>query len=307
MVNEYDAEDEKNLEEIEGPGLRWMSIVVVCLVVVGFFSLAWYAYHTSQQPLASEDAETITADDTPYKEKPSQPGGMEIEHQDATVYDMIADPSKKEAPKVEQLLPEAEEPMVTRDATAVPPKKDVDDYMKQEPAAEPSAEAEQEKTEEPSPPVNVAEPKGEEVVKVSPAAGTAEPPAEAPKEVVVNKPLSKVGAEKAKPAAAPKSIQVASAPKKEAVKPATPKPSGGSFQVQVGALKSQAEAEAAWKSLAAKHGALLNGKSHAIVKADLGEKGTFYRLRVTGLASKNDASKLCSGLQGRGASCMPVN
>lgn len=302
MVNEYDAEDEKNLEELEGPGLRWMSVVVVCLVVVGFFSLAWYAYHTSQQPLSSEDAETITADDSPYKEKPSQPGGMEIEHQDATVYDMIADPSKKEEAKVEQLLPEAEEPMVTRDTTAVPPKKEVGDYVKQEPAPE-QKEA---KTQEA--PVKVAEPKGEEVVKVAPAAGNPAPAAAAPKEVVVNKLLVKAEPAAAKPAEAPKSIQVASVAKKEAAKPATPKPAAsGAFQVQVGALKSQAEAENTWKTLVAKHGPLLSGKSHTVVKADLGEKGTFYRLRVTGLASKNDASKLCSGLQGRGASCMLVN
>lgn len=273
MANEYDAEDDRNLENLEGPGLRWMSIVVVVLVVIGFFSLAWYAYHTSQQPLASEDSEVINADDTPYKEKPQQPGGMEIEHQDATVYDMISEDSGKKEEKVEQLLPESEEPMVTRDIEKEE-SREVGDWMKKSDEEEKeSAAAEPEETEEKSDPVKEATPVKEEPVKEEVAPVKVEKPA----------------AVKPKPVPAPK----AAAP-------------SGSAQVQIAALKSQAEAESMWKSLSSKH-SVLKGKSHTVVKADLGDKGVFYRLRVTGLADKSAAAKLCSSLQSSGVGCMPVN
>ncbi|MFO1243030.1 MAG: SPOR domain-containing protein [Rickettsiales bacterium] len=284
MANEYDAEDDKNLENLEGPGLRWMSIIVVILVVVGFFSLAWYAYHTSKQPLSTDETNTITAGDEPYKEKPQAPGGMEIDHQDATVYDMISENGDKKEDKVEQLLPEAEEPVVTRDTTKPEPK-EVTDYMKEKKSAQ-MAQPETPKTEE-APKV---EAKTEEKPVTSPAPSKT---VEAPKTV---KPAPIVAKTVTKPASA------------KPVAPAAITPSaGGSAQVQIGALKSQAEAETAWKNFSSKYGDLLKGKSHAVVKADLGAKGVFYRLRVTGLASKGDASKLCSALQGRGASCMLVN
>lgn len=281
MANEYDAEDDRNLENLEGPGLRWMSIVVVILVVIGFFSLAWYAYHTSQQPLASGESETIQADGEPYKEKPQQPGGMEIEHQDATVYDMISEDGDKKEEKVEQLLPEAEEPMVTRDAEEKPVPKEVSDWMKKQsetaesseevPAESAEKEASPEKT-EPKP----AEPTVEEKVIEKAPVKVEKPAPVKPKPVIAQKPA--------------------------AIAPA----SGGSAQVQIAALKSQAEAESMWKTISSKHD-VLKGKSHTVVKADLGDKGVFYRLRVTGLTDKAAAAKLCSSLQSRGVGCMPVN
>lgn len=283
MANEYDAEDDRNLENLEGPGLRWMSIVVVILVVIGFFSLAWYAYHTSQQPLASGESDTIQADGEPYKEKPQQPGGMEIEHQDATVYDMISENGEKKDEKVEQLLPEAEEPMVTRDAEEKPVPKEVSDWMKkQSETAEAASGSEEEaaKSVEAEKPVQETEAKPvapiKETVKEKTPAKVEKPAPVKPKPVVAQKPA--------------------------AIAPA----SGGSAQVQIAALKSQAEAEAMWKTLSSKND-VLKGKSHAVVKADLGDKGVFYRLRVTGLADKAAAAKLCSSLQSRGVGCMPVN
>ena len=62
---------------------------------------------------------------------------------------------------------------------------------------------------------------------------------------------------------------------------ATPAPAGA-FVLQIGAYKSQAEAENAWKPYKAKHAALLSGYSDTIQQADLGEKGTWYRLRIGG-------------------------
>jgi cell division protein FtsN len=97
------------------------------------------------------------------------------------------------------------------------------------------------------------------------------------------------------PAAAP----VAAAPV-TAAKPAT----GGAFVLQIGAYKSQADADAAWKSYKAKHAALLSGYSDDIQQADLGEKGTWYRLRVSGFSDREVASALCDRLKADGGACI---
>lgn len=71
-------------------------------------------------------------------------------------------------------------------------------------------------------------------------------------------------------------------------------------------LSSQREAQAAWnvwKKLSERHGKLLGGQDAAVVKADLGSKGTYYRLRVHGLESRSAAQKLCQRLKSAGTSC----
>jgi cell division protein FtsN len=84
---------------------------------------------------------------------------------------------------------------------------------------------------------------------------------------------------------------------------ATPAPAGA-FVLQIGSYKSQAEAENAWKGYKAKHTALLSGYSDSIQQADLGEKGTWYRLRIGGFSDREVASALCDRLKADGGACM---
>ena len=70
---------------------------------------------------------------------------------------------------------------------------------------------------------------------------------------------------------------VADAPPAELA--ATAAATGGAYVLQIGAYKSQADAETAWKGYQAKHAALVSGMSADIQKADLGDKGVWYRLR----------------------------
>lgn len=79
---------------------------------------------------------------------------------------------------------------------------------------------------------------------------------------------------------------------------------GGSHLVQVGAFKSQAEAEGQWTSLQRKLGDYASGKISDIERADLGAKGIFYRLRVGSFASAAEAKTYCDGLKTRGTDCM---
>jgi cell division protein FtsN len=85
---------------------------------------------------------------------------------------------------------------------------------------------------------------------------------------------------------------------------ATPPPAAatGEYVLQIGAYKSQDEADAAWKSYQHKH-AMLGSYSSDVKQVDLGEKGTWYRLRV-GAFSKDAASSLCTKLKADGGDCL---
>jgi cell division protein FtsN len=79
---------------------------------------------------------------------------------------------------------------------------------------------------------------------------------------------------------------------------------GSAYVLQIGAYKSQADADAAWKTYKAKHAALLSGYSSDVKQADLGEKGTWYRLRIGGLADKDVATALCDRLKADSGACI---
>ena len=46
------------------------------------------------------------------------------------------------------------------------------------------------------------------------------------------------------------------------------------------------------------------GKSSDIERADLGERGIFYRLRIGPFASADEARTYCEGLKTRGQDCL---
>jgi hypothetical protein len=56
--------------------------------------------------------------------------------------------------------------------------------------------------------------------------------------------------------------------------------------------------------LQGKLGDYLNGKSRDVERADLGDKGVFYRQRIGPFASADDARTYCEGLKTRGQDCL---
>jgi cell division septation protein DedD len=52
----------------------------------------------------------------------------------------------------------------------------------------------------------------------------------------------------------------------------------------------------------ARHKALAS-KEPVVVRADLGAKGVFYRVRLVGFDSQSEASSECSRLKSRGVKC----
>jgi len=102
------------------------------------------------------------------------------------------------------------------------------------------------------------------------------------------------------------SVRVAEIPKPEPARPAAAQASGGSsdWVVQVASLRSDSEARESFASLASKFSSALPGSAYAdIARADLAEKGIYYRVRVVGLADKSSANRLCTTFKAQGQAC----
>src|SRR4029078_1777561 len=106
----------------------------------------------------------------------------------------------------------------------------------------------------------------------------------------------------AKPKPAQKPAQVAAAdPAPQAAAPAKP----ASYVVQLGSKKYQTEALASFADMQQKYPSLLANYRPMVQKADLGSKGTWYRLRIGPIADKATASTRCTKSKALGESdCM---
>ncbi len=261
---EFDDEPEDEYEEeYESSGSKIVPATVLLIALAGFVSLGWYAYQAGSTSVQDEDILVVEADNTPTKEAPLDPGGMQFPHQDKSVFETISSAPGAVDKPAEKLMPESEQPVAIENAA---------------PAA----------AETPSAPATA------ETVQMQPApapAPVAAAPVETPQEVP-SVSVSAIPGEKVE-VPAPKVVKKAAAAKPVA------KAKAGSGVVQLGAFKSEAEAQAAWKKLS-KH-PTLSGKGHSVLKADLGDKGVFYRLRASGV----DAKSTCAALAGKTA-CMPV-
>jgi hypothetical protein len=128
-----------------------------------------------------------------------------------------------------------------------------------------------------------------------------------------NAPMSIVpGTEGSAPAPAPQRTRIAAAPSARAPTavasansaPAAAPSSGGRYAVQVTSQRSEGEAQTAFRALQAKYPNQLSGRAPIIRRADLGDKGTFYRALVGPFASAEEAAGLCSGLKAAGGNCI---
>lgn len=70
----------------------------------------------------------------------------------------------------------------------------------------------------------------------------------------------------------------------------------GAYVVQLAAFRSRQDAMRAWQRIRAKHGGLLAGLNPILNRKNLGNAGTFYRLSVGPLPSRQAASRLCQRL-----------
>jgi tetratricopeptide (TPR) repeat protein len=85
---------------------------------------------------------------------------------------------------------------------------------------------------------------------------------------------------------------------------ATARSAGSGQEVQLGAWRSEGEANAGWNEAKSRAGGALDGLSHHIVTADLPGKGRYYRLRVAITGQSGIA--FCADLSAKGVACLPT-
>jgi hypothetical protein len=158
------------------------------------------------------------------------------------------------------------------------------------------------------PPANI-DPVAQSAPATHAPAAIAPKPAPAPRSSA-NAPLSLVpGSQGSAAPAQPPRTQVAraepaNAPLATTPTGASPAPAGGGYSVQVTSQRSEADAESSYKELQAKYPGQLASHHASIRRADLGEKGTYYRAMVGPFASADAAASMCSSLKAAGGSCI---
>jgi hypothetical protein len=79
---------------------------------------------------------------------------------------------------------------------------------------------------------------------------------------------------------------------------------GGGYMVQIASQKSEADAQASFRALQGKYSSVLGSRSPVIRRADLGEKGVYYRAMVGPFGSADEASHFCGNLKTAGGQCL---
>jgi len=276
----YDAPEDD--EDVEGSRLPLL-IVLALLVLAMFAGFVWLAY---SEGVARGRGETpvITAAAGPARVAPQDPGGTAQPYKGFKIYEQPAPPDEDAAQETQATQPPASAPPATKPALA-----------ETTPATKPAL------TEAPRP-APVAAPK--------PAAPAPKIAAAAPKPVPAMKPAqlpaqpsAPIGPATAAPRALASSAPPAAKPAPVAAPVASAPAASGSTVLQIGAYKSRGDADTAWNTYKTKHASLLSGYSPDVQQADLGEKGTWYRLRIAGFPSREVATGLCDRLKADGGSC----
>ena len=255
------------------PGLA----AVVILSVFG--SVVWFAYPRGGERYEGMDVPVITADRSPYKLEPVEPGGMVVPHQDSTVFAPLEGADTTSATP-EQIMPQPEEPLQRNSETT-----GTDEGMDAE-------QRDASITPMPSevPVLNLSQ--------IEPTPKTAEVLASAPPETV--KPV--VIAEKIK-TPEKKAVVVAKVVKTDApakAAAAVAPASGKTVYIQLGSFKDEPAANKAWATLKKQYLAIIGSLEPRIEKADLGVKGVFWRLQA-GAVSEAEGGKICADLKAKGA------
>lgn len=242
--------------------------LIASVVILTFAAILWYAYPDGEDAAVSGDVPLIVADTAAYKSKPEDPGGMEVRHQDSTVFNPLV---KKSADQVERLLPQPEEPL------------NKEDVLRDEPAPAPIAASglQLEKQE--------AEDGAEKVV----AKDDAKKPAPLT-ELATRKPVE----EKPEAKAEPKAEEKPAAKKEE--KAAVASGAAAGFYMQLGSFKEASKAAEEWRKLQKKFPQSLSPLSSRVERADLAAKGIWYRL-YAGPVAEGRARDICGKLKAENA------
>lgn len=256
----------ENLEERKNEISRSQNVFIGTILGIGLAGIvSWFILSSDYTQTEDVDIPIVRRPQTAIKVQPADPGGMEILNQDKTVYDIV---EKKETDdiKVENLLPPPEEPKMPEDIIPTETQSAPEKEIKIDIIE--TAEKIINNNEVKAP----AQPEKEPVKPEAKSVVVEEKPVQQPKPVVVE---------------APKPVEIAA----------------GSWQIQLISSPNKSAMEKAWKDMSKKYSAL-NGLPHEIESADLGSKGTFYRLKAGSFKDRAPADKICNSIKSAGGSCL---
>lgn len=246
---------------------------VILAGIVGWFVLS--PRYTNE---SNAEIPVIRRPQTAIKVQPTEPGGMEILNQDKSVYGIL-DKSEGDTKIVENLLPPPEEPKLP----VITPETTVEDIIElQETPSEVAIEAEK-----------IIQSATVTAAKENPVESTTVSIAEAAQQIqTAPKPEIKIEEPKATPAQEDE--------EKEDIIPL--KIPAGSWQVQLMSSNVKASVEKSWASLSKKY-TVLAKQPYEVETADLGAKGTYYRLTAGAFKTKPEADSLCKDIKALGGTC----
>jgi cell division septation protein DedD len=296
-----------------------------------------FAYKQSGGGLSNEQPPIVQADNSPVKELPDDPGGKEFPHKNKLIYDRLQNgdeaESEKLVPRQENVavpaLPPSTEtagapaPVASTDLGTPPTTQavggaepiavaSVDDGSMPDGGprkvktmvvrpdgsmAEPPAGADAAAAPAAAAPAAAAEPQ-QAAATAAPQAAAPAPQAAAPAPQAAEAAPQQVASLQAPPPPAPKPAAKPAAQQTAAATPQAAAPT--KYVVQVGSKKNQTDALASFADMQQKYPSLLANYRPMVQKADLGAKGTWYRLRIGPIVDKTAANKLCSQLKSQG-------
>lgn len=253
-------------------------IVAIVLTVIFVIGIGMFYFMAGKAP-SSEELPVIAENNPPERVKPDDPGGMDIPHQDTTVYDRVA--TEQSAAEPEKLLPAPEEP-VSADAANT--------------ATAPATLAEGDAVPEKLTGATETQPADVPTeLKGLPEAKTETPVSETPAAPDVKAETNQTAPEKV---TEEKGVEVTPQPK--AAETATTE-----FRIQLGAVKDEALAKSEWDRISKKHPDALAGLEPFYSPVNLGDKGTYLRIQTTTL-SQTDAESRCTKLKAGNQACLIV-
>jgi SPOR domain len=156
-----------------------------------------------------------------------------------------------------------------------------------------------------TPPTPAAKPAaGAKAARTPPSPANANASANAPV------PLAPRPTEDAAPAPSDQRARVAANTPTQTVPAASAASSGasGGYLVQISSQRSEADAQASFKALQGKFPGVLGSQTPVIKRADLGDKGVYYRAMVGPFGTSDEAAQFCNSLRGAGGQCfVPKN
>ena len=292
----------------------------ILLAGAAFAGVIIASYPSDEQ---AGDVPVVQAEATPFKELPSDPGGLDVPFQDSTVYSSLRNPDAPEVTSIENLL-EEEEPVDRLEAFAAEAERIIQESEARRGVNGEGQVASVEPVEEaPSPESLDAVIAKAEAEKQAGAQATAESedavvanvqtPATKPdtlykpgsspdtiefvRDVLEKKDSKPADSELSEAESITATTLTESAQDAAAISPASGfdiRP--GTHYVQLGSIKSAAAASSEWSKLQKKYPDELNGAKYRVERADLGDKGVFYRIQAGPMAGES-ASEICDSIK----------